>query len=113
MQNDQYGQRTRIEYGNGTHTDYSYDPARRWLETIKTSRDDANGNSLRPYQNIEYKFDPVGNVLGYENNCMDGTSGNYCTSQNYSYDGLYQFVRAHGESSYTPDHLLVVKSTYT
>lgn len=55
----------------------------------------------------------VGNVLGYENNCMDGTSGNYCTSQNYSYDGLYQLVGAHGESSYTPDHLLVVESTYT
>lgn len=55
----------------------------------------------------------IGNVLEYKNDCMDGTSGNYRTSQNYSYDGLYQLVGAHGESSYTPDHLLVVESTYT
>ena len=33
---DQYGQRTRIEYGNGTYTDYTYNPERRWLETVKT-----------------------------------------------------------------------------
>ena len=32
----QYGQRTRIDYGNGTFTEYNYDTARRWLDTIKT-----------------------------------------------------------------------------
>ena len=33
---DQYGQRTKIVYGNETETEYSYDSARRWLDTIKT-----------------------------------------------------------------------------
>ena len=54
----QYGQRTRIDYGNGTFTEYNYDPARRWLDTIKT--ENKWGQS---YQNISYSFDAVGNVL--------------------------------------------------
>ena len=45
------------KYGNGTHTDYTYDPARRWLETIKTQN--RGGNT---FQNITYKFDEVGNL---------------------------------------------------
>ena len=32
---DEYGQRVYIEYGNGVKTNYSYDPARRWLSNIK------------------------------------------------------------------------------
>ncbi len=110
---DEYGQRTRIEYGNGTFTEYSYDPARRWLGTIKTYKGDAAGNPLRTYQNIEYTFDAVGNVLKYENNCLDGVRGNYKTSQSYTYDGLYQLTGAAGNSSYTPDHSVVYKSEYS
>ena len=110
---DEYGQRTRIEYGNGTFTEYSYDPARRWLGTIKTYKGDAAGNPLRTYQNIEYTFDAVGNVLRYENNCLDGVRGNYKTSQSYTYDGLYQLTGAAGNSSYTPDHSVVYKSEYS
>ncbi|MBP5447220.1 MAG: RHS repeat protein, partial [Treponema sp.] len=62
---DQYGQRIRIDYGNGTFTEYSYDPARRWLDTIKTEN-----KWGKTYQNISYSFDRVGNVLGYENDCL-------------------------------------------
>ena len=47
---DQYGQRTRIDYGNGTFTEYNYDPTRRWLDTIKTCKGDATGNPLKTYQ---------------------------------------------------------------
>ena len=54
---DEYGQRTRIDYGNGTFTEYNYDPARRWLDAIKT--ENKCGQS---YQNISYSFDAVGNV---------------------------------------------------
>ena len=93
----QYGQRTRIDYGNGTFTEYSYDPARRWLDTIKT--ENKWGQS---YQNISYSFDAVGNVLGYENDCLDSVTGNYKTKQTYGYDNLYQLIRVEGETTYNP-----------
>ena len=54
----QYGQRTRIDYGNGTFTEYNYNPARRWLDIIKTEN-----KWGQTYQNISYSFDAVGNVL--------------------------------------------------
>ena len=94
---DEYGQRTRIDYGNGTFTEYNYDPARRWLDTIKTQN--KWGQS---YQNISYSFDAVGNVLGYENDCLDSVTGNYKTKQVYSYDNLYQLIKVDGETTYNP-----------
>ena len=94
---DQYGQRIRIEYGNGTSTDYEYDPARRWLSSIRTENPKG-----RTFQNISYSFDRVGNVLGYENNCLDSVSGNYRTSQSYAYDNLYQLIRVDGSTTYNP-----------
>ncbi|WP_297645198.1 RHS repeat-associated core domain-containing protein, partial [uncultured Treponema sp.] len=94
---DQYGQRTRIDYGNGTFTEYNYDPARRWLDTIKTQN-----KWGQAYQNISYSFDAVGNVLGYENDCLQEASGNYRTKQTYSYDNLYQLIKVSGETTYNP-----------
>ncbi|MDY6031635.1 MAG: toxin TcdB middle/N-terminal domain-containing protein, partial [Treponemataceae bacterium] len=94
---DQYGQRTRIEYGNGTSTAYEYDPARRWLSSIRT--ENSRG---RTFQNISYSFDRVGNVLGYENDCLDSVTGNYRTSQSYAYDSLYQLIRVDGSTTYNP-----------
>ena len=94
---DQYGQRTRIDYGNGTFTEYTYDPARRLLDSIKT--ENKWGQS---YQNISYSFDAVGNVLGYENDCLGFVTGNYKTSQTYSYDNLYQLIKVEGETTYNP-----------
>ena len=94
---DQYGQRTRIDYGNGTFTEYNYDPARRWLDSIKTENKWGQN-----FQNISYRFDTVGNVLGYENDCLDSVSGNYKTKQTYSYDSLYQLIKVSGETVYNP-----------
>ena len=107
---DQYGQRTRIDYGNGTFTEYNYDPARRWLDTIKTEN-----KWGQAYQNISYSFDAVGNVLGYENDCLDSVTGNYMTKQTYSYDNLYQLIKADGETTYNPYQSSVpeFKSNYT
>ena len=107
---DQYGQRTRIEYGNGTYTDYTYNPERRWLETVKTKN--KYGQS---YQNIRYDFDRVGNVRSYVNDCMDTLSGNYKTDQSYEYDDLYQLIHVTGNTEYYPAISSVpdYKSTYT
>ena len=96
---DKYGQRTYIKYGNHTSTKYSYDPARRWLDTIKT-----NAENGKPLQNITYSFDAVGNVLGYMNDCLDETRGNYRTEQTYTYDALSQLISATGTTAYNPTH---------
>ena len=90
---DEYGQRVYIEYGSGIKSYYTYDPYRRWLETIRTESQ-TMGNAL---QNMKYEFDLVGNVKNYENR-----AGMHTTRQDYSYDGLYQLTRAHGQSSYHP-----------
>ncbi|WP_436411262.1 RHS repeat-associated core domain-containing protein [Treponema denticola] len=84
---DEHGQRVYIKYGNGVETRYTYDPARRWLKDIKTENKDKN----LVFQKINYNFDAVGNVEGYIN-----TSSKYETSQNYSYDALYQLIKAEG-----------------
>ena len=92
---DEYGQRTYIILGNNIRTDYEYDSKRRWLSFIKTeSTIDFN----QVFQNIEYSFDTVGNVTGYTNNCI--SNGNYSTSQTYTYDNLYQLIKAEGTSEY-------------
>ena len=107
---DEYGQRTRIDYGNGTLTEYSYNPERRWLDTIKTQ-----GKWNQSYQNISYSFDAVGNVLNYENDCLGDASGSYTTRQAYSYDSLYQLIKADGETTYNPYQSTVPEfvSTYS
>ncbi|MGI5095998.1 RHS repeat-associated core domain-containing protein, partial [Treponema denticola] len=84
---DEHGQRVYIKYGNGVETRYTYDPARRWLKDIKTENKDKN----LVFQKINYNFDAVGNVEGYIN-----TSSKYETSQSYSYDNLYQLIKAEG-----------------
>ena len=87
---DEYGQRVFIEYGNGVKTEYEYNPERRWLNKIKTSKDS------NVYQNIKYEFDKVGNVNGYINDCLTALNGNYITKQEYEYDELYQLTKVTG-----------------
>ena len=54
---DRYGQRTFIIYGNGVRTNYSYNPHRRWLDTLSSTN--PRGHSL---QNLSYSFDKVGSI---------------------------------------------------
>ena len=53
-------------------------------------------------------------MLGYENDCLQ-TSGNYSTKQIFSYDSLYQLIKADGETIYNPYQSSVpeFKSNYT
>ncbi|WP_319563286.1 SpvB/TcaC N-terminal domain-containing protein [Marispirochaeta sp.] len=90
---DEYSQRVYMEYGNEVVTEYSYNPYRRWLDTIVTT----NPGGYREYQNIEYSFDPVGNIEGYSNEVYG-----YSTEQQYSYDALNQLVSAAGTYEHTP-----------
>ena len=88
---DEYGNRKFIEYGNGVKTNYTYDENRRWLKNIKTKTN-------VELQNINYNFDLVGNVLGYDNNAR-----NYETTQAYEYDSLYQLIGATGTHKSKPN----------
>nr|WP_180487103.1 RHS repeat protein [Treponema socranskii] len=92
---DEYGQRIYIKYGNGVETNYTYDENMRWLKHI-----DTENKYGTQYQNIDYSFDDVGNVLGYKNDCMNGAR--YSTEQKYTYDALYQFIFATGTTEDNP-----------
>ncbi|MFZ5985738.1 MAG: RHS repeat domain-containing protein [Bacillota bacterium] len=84
---DEFGQRIFIKLGNGTTTNYTYDPYRRWLSNIETG--DNFGVKI---QNINYTFDRMGNVLGYKNTASK-------VVQKYTYDDLYQLIKAEGLGS--------------
>jgi RHS repeat-associated protein len=89
---DEYGQRVYIKYGNGTESEYSYDPYRRWLAGL-----DTKNTAAGQVQDMKYTFDAVGNVMGYENSARG-----YTTKQDYSYDGLYQLTGVNGTSRSHP-----------
>ena len=87
---DEHGQRVYIKYGNGIETRYRYDDKRRWLKDIETK----NKQTDEVFQKISYRFDKVGNVLGYSNDASV-----YETSQSYTYDSLYQLIGVEGTSN--------------
>ncbi|WP_230977846.1 toxin TcdB middle/N-terminal domain-containing protein [Treponema vincentii] len=87
---DEHGQRVYIKYGNGVETRYRYDDKRRWLKDIETR----NKQTDEVFQKISYRFDKVGNVLGYSNDASV-----YETSQSYTYDSLYQLIGVEGTSN--------------
>ena len=87
---DEHGQRVYIKYGNGVETRYRYDDKRRWLKDIETR----NKQTDEVFQKISYRFDKVGNVLGYANDASV-----YETSQSYTYDNLYQLIGVEGTSN--------------
>ncbi|NJK28533.1 MAG: RHS repeat protein [Coleofasciculaceae cyanobacterium SM2_3_26] len=68
---DAKGQRTRIQYGNGTTTRYHYDPETFRLVQLRTTRTSpgerlptlpSNLSNPNVLQNLYYTYDPVGNI---------------------------------------------------
>ena len=55
---NEFGQISKIEYGNGTVTNYSYNPYNLRLTRILTV--DLNGSKL---QDLNYTYDGVGNIM--------------------------------------------------
>jgi hypothetical protein len=53
---DAKGQRTRIAYGNGALTEYTYDEETFRLIHLKTSREST------VFQDLFYTYDPAGNI---------------------------------------------------
>lgn len=90
---DAKGQRLAIDYGNGTRTDYAYDPA-----TFRVTRCTTLRGSDR-LQDLSYVYDPIGNVISirddaqqpifFRNQVVDA-------SASYVYDATYRLVEARG-----------------
>jgi RHS repeat-associated protein len=88
---DQYGSRTRVEYGNGVVTTYTYDEAMHRLIQLQTKQGDSS------YQNTQYTYDKVGNILTRtENGVVMSDSNPKTITHCYSYDKLYRLTQAQG-----------------
>jgi len=87
------GQRTRIDYGNGSSSTYHYDELTFRLIRLATRRDG------RRLQDLRYTYDPVGNPtlvrdharqrIFFRNQVVDPSSA-------YTYDALYRLIKATG-----------------
>jgi RHS repeat-associated protein len=89
------GQREVIEYGNGAHTRYSYDPLTFRLIQLLTHRktDDAC------LQDLHYTFDPVGNIVSIRDDAQDTTyfkNQVVSASCEYIHDATYRLIFAEG-----------------
>jgi RHS repeat-associated protein len=80
------GQIERINYGNGTHTEYAYDPNNFRLDELKTY---SPQSSL--IQILSYNFDPIGNVTSI----LDSV---YTNTQHFQYDNMNRLTLATGTS---------------
>src|SRR5574340_164423 len=97
---DKFEQRSYLRLGNGIETKYSYDPASRRLDTLKSA-----GTRAGTFQNLHYGYDRVGNILCL-NNQVDvppPTTFGGPNKQQFGYDDLYRLTRANGEYKSAPD----------
>ncbi|KAF2279528.1 SpvB-domain-containing protein [Westerdykella ornata] len=93
IDHDAKGQRTRIEYGNGTSTAYSYDPLTFRLINIRTLR---RSDTL---QDLQYTYDPVGNTTHIHDNAQQTIlfrNQRVEPSTDFTYDAIYQLIAATG-----------------
>jgi len=78
------GQTTRIVYGNGDVTTYSYYPDTLRLRNLLTIN-----SQFAPIQDLSYTYDSVGNILTITDGVNTGT-------QNFQYDELNRLIQAQG-----------------
>jgi RHS repeat-associated protein len=92
---DAKGQRTRIAYGNGARTDYTYDPATFRLTRLMTMRPSGSN----PLQDLSYTYDPVGNIASITDSSQETVYiNNQAVKPNATcaYDPLYRLIQATG-----------------
>lgn len=107
---DSRGQRTAIEYGNGTRTGYTYHPLTFRLIGLLTTRgaggfpDDCPSPAPAGWpgcqvQNLHYTHDPVGNVTYIRDDSQQTRffrNRRVEPNNAYNYDALYRLVEATG-----------------
>jgi RHS repeat-associated protein len=90
-----HGQRTRVAYGQGVVSEYTYDDRTHVVRRVKTTRA-SDGARL---QDLTYTYDAVQNVVEVDDLAQqtvyfagNGTSG----SQQFEYDAVYRLIHAAG-----------------
>lgn len=88
------GQRTRIEYGNGVQTAYTYDDRTFRLTSLTTTRDTSGD-----LQALSYTYDPAGNVTAIRDDAQQTIFFDNVVVEpeaQYTYDALYRLMEATG-----------------
>ena len=84
---DRFGAKVSQTYGNGLVTDYTYENLTRRLSQISVT-----DNSSNPYGDIQYGYDPVGNVIQANSNCPWYPAQGFM--EIFTYDASDQLVSA-------------------
>ena len=90
---DKFEARERVALGNGTATNYSYNPLNRRLTGLL-----AQTKSARTFMNMSYGYDAVGNIKTLANAAAVPTAVTKggATAYSFGYDDLYQLTSATG-----------------
>ncbi|MBO9524411.1 MAG: hypothetical protein J7518_22970 [Nocardioidaceae bacterium] len=101
-QYDQFGQQAVQQTGNGVRTRQVRDAETRRLSRIRSVNTQAGDREL---QDLAYRYDLVGNVLGVANELPADTSAlmGGPSEQSYRYDPYYRVVHAEGAWHEAPD----------
>jgi RHS repeat-associated protein len=109
---DAKGQRTRIQYGNGTTTRYHYDAETFRLVQLRTTHTSpgerlpdppSNLSNWNVLQNLYYTYDPVGNITEIHDDAYEPVFFNNQMVEprnRYTYDALYRLIEATGRENY-------------
>lgn len=107
---DAKGRRTRIDYGNGVHTTYDYDPRTFRLVHLLTRRNAVTFSDDCPQppptdwpgcqvQNLSYTYDPAGNITHIRDDAQQTVyfrNKRVEPSADYTYDALSRLIEATG-----------------
>ncbi|HEX5043401.1 MAG TPA: SpvB/TcaC N-terminal domain-containing protein [Candidatus Polarisedimenticolaceae bacterium] len=102
MEYDKFGDHAFIEAGNGTRTTYAHRPDNRYLEHVVALRADG-----RPFVDLTYTYDEVGNVLSRTNAVPVATGSDFGgpSSQTFVYDDLDRMLGSQGTYQFAPGKL--------
>jgi RHS repeat-associated protein len=93
------GQRESIAYGNGATSTYTYEADTFRLSRLYTEGDPDGDSVSDAVQDLNYLYDPVGNVVSIENAAEDTLYHDNAAvdpSQEFTYDALYRLTVATG-----------------
>ncbi|MBI1185565.1 hypothetical protein GC194_14960 [bacterium] len=92
---DEKGQRTKIVYGNGAQTKYTYDTNTYRLNRLLTTRN----SGVDILQDIHYTYDPVGNIVEIQDDAQQTIYFDNAVvhpNAKYHYDAVYRLIKATG-----------------
>jgi RHS repeat-associated protein len=105
------GQKTRVQYGNGTTTRYHYDTHNFRLKQLRTTRSSpgdklpvgpTNLSDPHVLQNLYYTYDPVGNITEILDDAYESVffkNQKVEPRSKYEYDALYRLIKAKGREN--------------